>query len=158
MDSSPSSQSSIDVNPRDLTPDNVAEMLAEYSCRILQCFNTRNVEDDFLLSHLSPTFQSAIEDFPKAFSAAEHIENIRHQSLIYPFWTLEVINKTATLYDKNRRAKVWLTLDVHGIPLEGRQMSARESVAIVRWRRVPGKQWVCTKWIGTRGPGTSKHC
>ena len=146
----PSPPSDTDDSPEQAT----RTMLAGHSQKIMQSFDLREVDEDFLLEYLSPNFEAAIEDFPTASTAAEHIANIKQTAQQYPSWTLEVLNTTTMLYDKGRKAKVFVTLSVKGLPLHGFEASVRESACMIKWRRVSGKRWICTKWVATRGPGT----
>jgi hypothetical protein len=134
----------------------VIDTLTYNTCKLIKDFTTRTIDEDFMREILAPDFKANIDSFPVAADASTHINNLRIQGEEHPQWTLEVLNSTAAFSDRKRKATVWVTLSVKGLPVTGFEQVARESVSAVRWRRVPGGCWICTRWKTVRGPGPTR--
>jgi hypothetical protein len=111
-----------------------------------------------VFAHL-PDFIRTASDCSQAFDwfpSAENIEDATDRLQVWrasnPSWRPEVQNCCGSI-SRGGTATIWLTVGVTGFAKEGFGDVKRESVLVLTWRRMSGKQWRCIRWRGIRGPG-----
>jgi hypothetical protein len=144
-------------NPR---VDSLEEWIEVKSRATIAAFRNHTMHEPEMYCLFSPSLQAEFDNTHRAKSADAHIAWLETLSHKYPQWEVRIVNTSTSVDEKAGTAVCWMTLAATGLPFDGFENVARESVFIATWERVvdesTGKQkWWMVHHRNIRGPGRS---
>lgn len=104
------------------------------SHRIMSALNAADYTHP-VLSHISPDVRMT-HNLLDATNRKELLDSHRHIKLMYPGYHVQIMDSSAEVDHAKGTAKIWLLLEIKGVPEHGR----RESVMLLHWR-ISGGEW-----------------
>ncbi|EMC99404.1 hypothetical protein BAUCODRAFT_22635 [Baudoinia panamericana UAMH 10762] len=113
-----------------------ATYLEAASRQLFDFFNTRTLTTSpVALNLIDPTVHGDFDDYPETHTSAELVNMLHSMATSHPSWRIEVVNTTAHVSEDATSGAAWMTLRVSGLPYDGFEGLARESICLMDWRR-----------------------
>ncbi|TKA66007.1 hypothetical protein B0A55_09280 [Friedmanniomyces simplex] len=107
-----------------------------------------------VFAHLAPEVDAAWEDFPPCSSREQYLAMLEEIAKRSPRYGCEVLNTCSAVRKSGRKATVWLTVLVTGLPVERHEEMHRESVMKLEWSLGRNRGWKCVRKMELRGSGS----
>jgi len=124
--------------------------LEQLSCLLMNGLQDRNWNDPVFI-HLAPNLYAIWDGFPVCNSREQYLDNIDATMRASPNFCSEILLTSSTIRGvSKRKATVWITVRLGGLPLIGSEGLEREAVFRHDWRRRT-EGWQCVQITALRG-------
>ncbi|KAK4961247.1 hypothetical protein LTR10_001737 [Elasticomyces elasticus] len=132
------------------TNTSISTHLEDVSCQLVNLIHLRQFDDPMLEQYLDKNIHASWDLRPSATTREQYLIDLNKLIHASPDYGHEIVNCCSSIKSSRRRATVWITLNVSGVPIRQYGGVSRESVVLLEWRW-SRRGWKCIRKKGVRG-------